>query len=160
MRSLRKDTSTYLPKEALMPMKNSNRTVTSSQTTVFSIQGKLEEFPAKTNPYGFAAAAQKPATVLVENENRNNRQLHNSVLILGTEELFCKAILSPASTFNRSRQGRSCISVLQTKQAVKFKHRAPAFFRDNSRYGSIQHDIKDMRPPTKGLFSWSSPWEL
>jgi hypothetical protein len=138
LRSLRKDTSTYLPKEALMPMKNSNRTATSSLTKVLSIQGRSEEFPAKTNPLGFVAVAQKPVAVFFENENRNNRQLHKSVLILGTEEIFCKANLLPASTFNRSRQGRSCISVLQAKQAVKFKHRTPTFnLRQFPFFGSI-----------------------
>ena len=120
-----------------MCMKNSNRTATSSRMTVFDIQGRFVEFPAKPAPDGLAAIAQKPVAVFVENEYLRNQQLHNSVLILGSEEIFPKANLLPVFTFNRSRQGRSCISVSKAKQPMKFKHRAPTIVRDNSHFGSI-----------------------
>ena len=106
----------YLPCEALMFMKSSNRTVTCSRMTVFGIQGRFVEFSAKPSLNRYAAIAQKPVTGLFENGYSSNQQLHNSVFIPGSEEIIPEANLLSASAFNRSRRRRTCISVSQNKQ--------------------------------------------
>jgi len=89
---------------------------------VFGVHGRFVEFPARPIPNRLAAIAQKPVTGFIENEYFSNQQSHNSVFILGSEEIIPKANILPVFTFNRSRQSRSCISVSQTKQAIAFKH--------------------------------------